>query len=107
MSWFFKFDENTHEYIAGAIYSDEQPANSTAVDPIGVMFPVWSAENGAWVSDPDKLAKWNAEKNEKYTDPVQKQLATLAQLMMTRDVAQSKQIAQLQAQVATLQGGTK
>ncbi|MDD9139033.1 hypothetical protein H7198_05385 [Fructobacillus sp. CRL 2054] len=107
MSWFYKYDETTKELVPGAINSDTQPANSTAVDPASVMFPVWSAEKGAWISDPDKLTKWNAENNEKYTDPVQKQLATLAQLMMTRDVAQSKQIAQLQAQVATIQGGAK
>ncbi|MFC4761023.1 hypothetical protein [Fructobacillus durionis] len=61
MTWYFKYDEATKELVPGAVNADTQPANSTAVDPAGTMFPVYVPSTDSWKSDEVKLAKWNAQ----------------------------------------------
>lgn len=109
MSWFYKYDPQTKELVPGAIYSDEQPNNSTAVDPAGVMFPIWSAEKGAWLSDEKKLAAFNEQAGQKKADPVQAQMAQMYQIFMQQqalaNVRDAKNEARIKALEEELKGG--
>lgn len=106
--FYFLFDENTKEFIPGAVYAEEQPANSTAVDPVDVMYPVWDAKNGMWKSDEDKLAQFNAMVAERGTDPVQAQMAEMTKSFMVQLAANNAKIAKQDAIIKKMmasQGG--
>ncbi|MCK8617565.1 hypothetical protein LNP00_04200 [Fructobacillus sp. M158] len=106
--WFYLYDENTKEYIR-AIRADSQPANTSAVDPAGVMFPVWSAGKGSWISDDKKLEEWNGRiaNQNKQADPVQTQMAQMYQSFMQQQALANARDAKNEARIKALEEDLK
>ncbi|CAK1233930.1 hypothetical protein [Fructobacillus cardui] len=106
--WFFKFDPQTFEFVPGAILSEEQPENTTTVEPTGLYgLPKWNPSTNSWTgkSIDEYLAEQKANA-QKQVDPQQQQLAQLLQMIVSlkADSAVNKaQIASLTAKLATAQ----
>lgn len=87
MIWYFKYDPQTFELLPGAIYAEEQPSNSTTVDPAGTPFPVFNVTKQAWESDPVKLAELEErQKNQPQVQDVQKQIADLYARVLNQEL---------------------
>lgn len=84
--WYFKYNPTTFEFIPGAIRADEQPENTTAVEPTGFYgLPKWNPSTNSWTGQSigDYLAKQKANEKQQL-DPNQAAMANLAiQLMQT------------------------
>ncbi|USS92046.1 hypothetical protein [Fructobacillus americanaquae] len=108
MQWYFKYDPNTFEFIPGAIRADEQPDNTTTVEPTGFYgLPKWNPSTNSWTGQSmnDYLAEQKANAGQQ-VDPQQQQLAQLLQMIVSlkADSAMNKaQIASLTAKLATAQ----
>lgn len=78
MTWYFKYNPKTFELLPGAVRADEQPENSTTIDPVGTPYPVFNVAKQAWESDTVKISELEErQKQQTQTPDVQKQIADL------------------------------
>lgn len=78
MIWYFKYNPQTFALVSGAVCADEQPENSTSVDPAGVLFPKFNVSKQSWESDPVKLAEYEEQQKKQEQSPdMQQQIADL------------------------------
>jgi hypothetical protein len=97
IKWYFKYDPATYAFIPGAVH--EKVDNSTDVEPTGLMNPVWSPSTNTWTGQTyEEFAQEQQAKYKPVSDPVQKQIAGLTQMM----IAQQVELAMLKAQKATV-----
>lgn len=99
--WYFKFDPTTFAFIPGAIRAEEQPENTTTVEPSGLINPVWNPNTISWTgqSMDDYLAEQRANQP-KVVDSNQQALNATANVLLTRLIAQDKRIAELESKEA-------
>lgn len=77
--WYFKYNPQTFDFIPGAILAEEQPENTTDIEPSGVMNPVWNPSTNSWTGQ--SLDDWlnnQKENTRKTVDQTQQQIAQLA-----------------------------
>ncbi|KRN50492.1 hypothetical protein IV71_GL000788 [Fructobacillus fructosus KCTC 3544] len=73
--------------MSGAVYAEEQPSNSTAVDPAGTPFPVFNVTKQSWESDPVKLAELEErQKKQPQVQDVQNQIADLYARVLNQEM---------------------
>lgn len=100
--WWYGFDPVTHQYT-GMRQDYEQPANTTDVEPEGLMNPIWDTDSLQWigVNFDEQLEKLReeAEKNKNYENiPIAVLSESLADFQNDTHVAISNialQLAQL------------
>lgn len=94
--WYFKYDPTTYAFIPGAVH--EKVDNSTDVEPTGLMNPVWSPSTNTWTGKTyAEFAQEQQANAQPVSDPVQKQIAGLTQMI----IAQQAELATLKAQQTT------
>jgi hypothetical protein len=87
MTWYFKYNPKTFELLPGAVCADEQPENSTTIDPAGTPYPVFNVTKQAWESDPVKLAELEErQKKQPQVQDVQKQIADLYARVLNQEM---------------------
>ncbi|CAK1249978.1 hypothetical protein [Fructobacillus cardui] len=87
MKWFFKYDSETFELVPGAVRAEEQPDNSTTVDPAGTPFPKFNVAKQLWESDSVKLAELEErQKQQPQVQDVQKQIADLYTRVLNQEM---------------------
>ncbi|CAK1254422.1 hypothetical protein [Fructobacillus cardui] len=76
--WYFKFDPATKEFIPGAVFTDEQPENSTTVDPATSEYIDAKWDGSAWTGTVTR-EQWLQQQQSQQTQvpDVQKQIADL------------------------------
>lgn len=99
--WYFKFDPQSLEFIPGAIFADEQPDNTTNVEPTGLMNPKWNASTNSWTGQSvnDYLAEQKTSQKTN-VNSVQQQLSTIANQFLQQNIALTKRVAELEAKEA-------
>ena len=99
MNWYFKYDPNTFVFIPGAIRADEQPDNTTTVEPTGFYgLPKWNPSTNSWTgqSMDDYLAEQKANE-QKQVDPNKQALASLAMQVMKTNAELTERVKALEA----------
>lgn len=99
---YFLYEPNTGHYLR-AVFADTKPANSTELEPTGLVDAVFNTDTNKWegtsIADEMAKAKKSAADN---VDPYQQRLASVAQMLLQKSAQQDIKIAQLTAQ---LKGG--
>ncbi|KMK53311.1 hypothetical protein FEFB_09850 [Fructobacillus sp. EFB-N1] len=98
MQWYFKFNPTTFEFIPGAIQSDEQPENTTTVEPTGFYgLPKWNQSTNSWTGNSmdDYLAEQKANAKQQ-VDTQQQQLNTIANQLLKQNIALSQRVSALE-----------
>ena len=96
--WYFKYDPKTFEFIPGAILSEEQPENTTDIEPSGVMNPVWNSSTNSWTGQ--SLNDWlNSQKENtgKPVDQTQQQISQQAIQVMQDNAKLTARVKELEA----------
>ncbi len=103
--WYFKYDPQTFEFIPGSILAEEQPENTTDIEPTGFYgLPKWNTSTNSWIGDSmDSYLSEKKSSAKQQVDSVQKQMASIVQML----VAQKADNMALKSQIAALskQGG--
>ncbi|CAK1236279.1 hypothetical protein [Fructobacillus fructosus] len=87
MLWYFKYNPQTFELVSGAVCADEQPENSTTIDPAGTPYPVFNVAKQAWESDTVKISELEErQKHQTQTPDVQKQIADLYARVLNQEL---------------------
>lgn len=97
---YFLYEPNTGHYLRG-VFADKQPANSTELEPTGLVDAVFNTDTNKWegTSIADEMAK--AEKlASNSVDPTKQMLSSMMATMM-------KQEMRIQKLEAEKLGGTK
>ena len=99
--WYFKYDPQTFEFIPGAILAEEQPENTTDIEPTGFYgLPKWNPSTNSWTGNSmdDYLAEQKA--NAKQPVDPQQQLANLAMQVMLTNQKLTARISALESKEA-------
>lgn len=96
--WFFKFDPQTFEFVPGAILSEEQPENTTTVEPTGFYgLPKWNPSTNSWTGQ--SIENYLAEQRDnakQQINPQQQQLNTIANQLLKQNIALSQRVSALE-----------
>ncbi|CAK1225818.1 hypothetical protein ACT5YR_00085 [Fructobacillus fructosus] len=96
---YFLYEPNTGHYLR-AVFADTKPANSTELEPTGLVDAVFNTDTNKWegtsIADEMAKAKKSAADN---VDPYQQRLASVAQMLLQKSAQQDIKIAQLTAQI--------
>ncbi|MBS9334992.1 hypothetical protein LQZ24_05865 [Fructobacillus sp. M1-13] len=98
MQWYFKYNPNTFEFIPGAIRAEEQPENTTDIEPTGFYgLPKWNPSTNSWTGQSigDYLAEQKANAKQQL-DPQQQQLNTIANQLLKQNIALSQRVSALE-----------
>ncbi|MBS9336400.1 MULTISPECIES: hypothetical protein [Fructobacillus] len=96
--WYFKYDPQTFEFIPGAILAEEQPENTTDIEPTGFYgLPKWNPSTNSWTGQSigDYLAEQKANAKQQL-DPQQQQLNTIANQLLKQNIALSQRVSALE-----------
>lgn len=96
--WYFKFDPATKEFIPGAVFTDEQPENSTTVDPALSNYIDAKWDGSAWTGTKtyEQFFKEQKEQQQSTPDPYQQQISTVANQLLKQNITLSQRVAVLE-----------
>ncbi|CAK1241418.1 hypothetical protein [Fructobacillus cardui] len=96
--WYFKFDPTTKEFIPGAVFEEEQPDNSTTVDPAtsGYIDPTWNGSAWTGTKTYEQFLQEQKEQQQATPDPYQQQLSTIANQLLKQNIALSQRVSALE-----------
>ncbi|CAK1238721.1 unnamed protein product [Fructobacillus tropaeoli] len=80
--WWFQYDPQSFAFVPGAILAEEQPDNTTDVEPSGVMNPVWNPSTKTWTGESIENYLAEHKANAKQQTNPQQQLAQLSMQVM-------------------------
>ncbi|CAK1248264.1 unnamed protein product [Fructobacillus fructosus] len=96
--WYFKYNPQTFEFIPGSILAEEQPENTTDIEPTGFYgLPKWNPSTNSWTGQSigDYLAEQKANAKQQL-DPQQQQLNTIANQLLKQNIALSQRVSALE-----------
>ncbi|GAO99825.1 hypothetical protein [Fructobacillus ficulneus] len=96
--WYFKFDPATKEFIPGAVFTEEQPDNSTTVDPAtsGYIEPTWNGSAWTGTVTREQWVQQQQAQQQSTPDPYQQQISTVANQLLKQNITLSQRVAVLE-----------